>query len=126
MLHPNARRRMIWDLFALTMVLIDSLVLPYEMSFYMDKAEGPLFFIGMTFFTLDIILNFRTGYVVAGLPILDPLKVARCGVCHLRHGQKLIPNGENLLFKDTFNRKTGVWMSTCPRCQYTTVAVAMH
>ena len=57
---------------------------------------------------------------------LDPIKVARCGICHLRHGQKLVPNGENMLFKDAFDKKTGVWMSTCPRCQFRTVAVTMH
>lgn len=61
-LHPHSPKRLAWDVVSLFMVVIDSVVLPFQLAYYMDNDVDAWFVLGTIFFGSDIILNFFTGY----------------------------------------------------------------
>jgi hypothetical protein len=65
-LNPNYPARLAWDLNTMFLVMCDAMILPYQMSF--TDGESPALFdtiwliLTTTFFTIDIFMNFHTGY----------------------------------------------------------------
>jgi len=83
MLSPHSPRRAVWNVVTMFLLIYIAILLPYRLSFE-DEATGFMAYFEMfidLFFIVDIMINFRTGYLETGLSgtkeILDPRKVAR-------------------------------------------------
>lgn len=69
MVHPNSRYRLIWDTIALLMILTESVTVPLVVGFNVSEPDT-WFWLSTIFFTLDITLNFVTGYFRDGLLVM--------------------------------------------------------
>lgn len=79
MLHPKCRRRMAWDLLGMLLVLYDFVMLPMQ-AFPLGRGLMMLTmdWIGAVFWSLDIVVNFRTGvYDKRSFIDFSPCNVAR-------------------------------------------------
>lgn len=68
-IHPHHRYRMIWDIFALVLILIESVVIPLEICFQITVSIWWWYFT-TTFFFTDIVLNCITGFFERGILIM--------------------------------------------------------
>eukprot|EP00397_Hematodinium_sp_SG-2012_P016187 GEMP01016507.1.p1 GENE.GEMP01016507.1~~GEMP01016507.1.p1 ORF type:complete len:718 (+),score=105.64 GEMP01016507.1:304-2457(+) len=66
---PNSVSRTAWDVGCLFVVLIDSIIVPFQMAYMTDleEIEDLWFLIGFSVFALDICLNFFTGFIAGPL-----------------------------------------------------------
>ena len=84
MLHPNSRRRRIWDGITVCFVLYLCWMIPFQTAFGQQDAElGVASFhsiLDMWFF-LDILLNFRTGFIQYGELKMSPVEVFKHYAC---------------------------------------------
>ena len=63
--HPHARSKQFWDVYVAALILYSVIEVPYRVGFNVPARDGWLafgLFIDFCFF-IDIILNFRQGYV---------------------------------------------------------------
>jgi len=89
-INPNWGLRMMWDLFVILLVLVDAMVLPYQMA-YPSGTDEPSFidtfwlYLTTIFFAIDIFLNFMTAYPASindvdyepGKLVTNRIKIAR-------------------------------------------------
>ena len=76
-IDPSGKFRLPWDLFIMSLVLADMIILPLQIAFsVLDQAELYEYF-SNTMFILDIALNFHTGYYQHGEVIKDHKDIAR-------------------------------------------------
>eukprot|EP00440_Ansanella_granifera_P040497 gb/GFBE01043921.1/.p1 GENE.gb/GFBE01043921.1/~~gb/GFBE01043921.1/.p1 ORF type:complete len:774 (+),score=149.85 gb/GFBE01043921.1/:1-2322(+) len=64
-MSPNWVGRLVWDFSVIFLVLLDSMVLPYQLSFkagVQDSFDHFWFYLTTTLFALDVLLNFNTAY----------------------------------------------------------------
>lgn len=78
-IHPYDRFRRMYDMATVIWVLILVFFIPLEIGF--DWFEAPtgqkIFFMCLDFwFAIDILLNFRTGYIHHGTVVMDGKKIA--------------------------------------------------
>ena len=78
-IHPYDRFRRSFDLLTVIWVLLLVYHIPFEIGF--DWYETPknqkiLLTVLDLWFAVDIILNFRTGYLINGTVVMDPKKIA--------------------------------------------------
>jgi len=79
-IHPNGRFRSIFDMATVVWVLLLVFFIPFEVGFswYNPPYLQMLLMDLLDFwFALDIILNFRTGYIHHGTIIMKPEKITR-------------------------------------------------
>ncbi|KAL3805148.1 hypothetical protein HJC23_003376 [Cyclotella cryptica] len=79
-IHPYDRSRRLFDLATVLWVLILVFFIPIEIGF--DWFDPPswqkIMYATLDFwFAIDIILNFRTGYINRGTVVMDPKKISR-------------------------------------------------
>ncbi|CAJ1402793.1 unnamed protein product [Effrenium voratum] len=76
---PGGKRRAFWEALRMICVIIDILVIPLRF-FELPKndAVAPLSFSALAFWTLDIVVSFRTAYFEQGNLVLDSRAIA----CH--------------------------------------------
>jgi hypothetical protein len=88
MTKPDARWRVTWDVLALVFLLVQVLYIPFEISFVAGTEKSmPTAWIGFmtaidVFWVVDIVLNFRTGYLDSAtgrLELRPKLVAARYG-----------------------------------------------
>lgn len=78
-IHPYDRFRRTFDIATVFWVLLLVYFIPLEIGFDWYETPSPLkiLFVVLDFwFAIDIILNFRTGYVHHGTIVMDPKKIA--------------------------------------------------
>jgi len=79
MMHPQSRRRLIWDSVSVFMISVDMIMLP--MIYGMDISEVLevliVEWICTIFWSVDMIITFMTGYTVGPNVIMSPWKVAK-------------------------------------------------
>ena len=78
-IHPYDRSRRIFDMTTVIWVLLLVFFLPLEIGFDWYETvtwQKVLFTILDVWFALDIVLNFRTGFVNHGTVVMDPKKIA--------------------------------------------------
>ncbi len=78
-IHPYDRSRRIFDMTTVIWVLLLVFFLPLEIGFDWYETvtwQKVLFTILDVWFALDILLNFRTGFVNHGTVVMDPKKIA--------------------------------------------------
>lgn len=81
-LRPDSHARVYWDLLAVVALVYIALVTPVRIGFEVESKAGSFDFIFEQcldlFFLMDIVLNFRTGYLSKdGGVVLRPTKIAR-------------------------------------------------
>lgn len=69
--------RLIWDTFLFIFLLITMIVLPLELSFGILEDNLGFEYANLTIFTMDILLNFHTGYLKKGELITSHRLIAR-------------------------------------------------
>ena len=77
-LHPNGRFRRVFDIATVIWVLILVFMIPFEIGFsWYEVSSGQKIFLNLLdfWFAVDIILNFRTGYIHHGTIIMNPKKI---------------------------------------------------
>jgi hypothetical protein len=79
--HPYDRSRRIFDFATVIWVLLLVFFIPIEIGF--DWFDAPnwqkiIYTVLDFWFAVDIILNFRTGYINHGTVVMDPNKISRC------------------------------------------------
>jgi len=87
-LNPNWSGRLVWDLLVITLVMMDSIVLPFQMAYkngeVPDNFDRTWLWLTTSFFLSDIMLSFQTAYpagnrdvdVRPGKLIVDRMKIA--------------------------------------------------
>ena len=79
-MYPTSGRRFAWDGMSLALILFIAVELPFRLAFLFeqDTPVGWLIYDWFVLFAfaMDIVLNFRTGYVKDGLVVMDPRKIA--------------------------------------------------
>ena len=78
-INPYDPFRRTFDLATVVAVLLLVFFIPFEIGFvwYETPSAQKIFFVFLDFwFAMDIILNFRTGYVNHGTVVMDPKKIA--------------------------------------------------
>ncbi|CAJ1378372.1 unnamed protein product [Effrenium voratum] len=78
MIHPQSRRRLIWDSISVIMISLDMIMLPMIYGMNMeDMAEMlVLEWICTIFWSVDMAITFMTGYIRGPDVIMNPQKVA--------------------------------------------------
>ena len=79
-LHPNGNFRRIFDMVTVVWVLILAFTIPFEIGFswyFMPKSYKTFSSLLDCWFVLDIVLNFRTGYILHGTVVMDDAKITR-------------------------------------------------
>lgn len=74
-IHPNGRFRTMWNLVMTALILYSAVVVPMQLAFWNDfQSDGwrALNYVIDVVFILDIIVNFRTGFIVGGHYVNDP------------------------------------------------------
>jgi len=77
-LNPNGKFRSTFDMITVIWVLVLVFFIPFEIGFDWYKIPKPqkmVLTLLDVWFAIDIILNFRTGYIYHGTVIMDPKKV---------------------------------------------------
>ena len=76
--HPESSLRMCWDIVTAVFVLVLVWLVPFYVGF--DTWSSPTMStfsrVMDVWFLLDLVLNFRTGYVDHGATIMNPKKIA--------------------------------------------------
>lgn len=78
-IHPYDRSRRMFDMTTVIWVLLLVFFIPLEIGFdwYETKTWQKVLFTALDiWFALDIVLNFRTGYINHGTVVMDPKKIA--------------------------------------------------
>lgn len=78
-LHPNGRFRRIFDFVTVIWVLILVFIIPFEIGFsWYIAPKGQKLFLQLldVWFAIDIIMNFRTGYIQHGTIVMSQRKIA--------------------------------------------------
>jgi len=78
-IHPYDRSRRIFDMTTVIWVLLLVFFIPLEIGFDWYETvtwQKVLFTVLDVWFALDIVLNFRTGYINHGTVVMDPKKIA--------------------------------------------------
>jgi len=76
---PQSWGRFAWDIFLMVLTIFISFELPYRLAFEevtTDAFKVYDYFVDSVFF-LDIALNFRTGYILDGETIYDPVAIGK-------------------------------------------------
>ena len=79
-LHPNGKFRSIFDFFTVIWVLVLVYMIPFQIGFDWYKLtwlEKMMMNILDVWFGIDIVLNFRTGYIHHGTIIMDPKRIVK-------------------------------------------------
>ena len=79
-IHPNNRFRRTFDFITVVWVLYLVFFIPFEIGFdwfEMPKAQKLFLNLLDVWFAIDIILNFRTGYIQHGTIVMDSNKIIR-------------------------------------------------
>jgi hypothetical protein len=79
-LHPNGKFRSIFDFFTVFWVLVLVYMIPFQIGFDWYKLtwlEKMMMNILDVWFAIDIVLNFRTGYIHHGTIIMDPKRIVK-------------------------------------------------
>lgn len=76
MQHPNSIKRMTWDVIALLFIVMDCILLPMKFCFSIEPPSWSTWIFSV-FFTMDIVLNFNTGYFHGSILILRRSMVVR-------------------------------------------------
>lgn len=79
-LNPNGRFRRYFDLITVLWVMMLVLYIPFEIGFnwfIMPDRYHNFSTVLDIWFALDIVLNFRTGYIFHGTVVMDPDKIVR-------------------------------------------------
>jgi hypothetical protein len=79
-LHPNGKFRSIFDFFTVIWVLLLVYMIPFQIGFdwyELTKIEKTMMNLLDIWFAIDILLNFRTGYIHHGTIIMNPKKIVK-------------------------------------------------
>lgn len=79
-LHPNSKFRRTFDLFNVLWVLYLVFAIPFEVAFVWypyNKFKYAFHMFLDVWFGIDILLNFRTGYITHGTIVMNPEKIRR-------------------------------------------------
>lgn len=78
MMHPQARRRLIWDSVSVFMISVDMIMLPliYGMNISEVLEVVVVEWICTIFWSVDMVITFMTGYTMGPDVIMNPRKVA--------------------------------------------------
>ncbi|CAJ1344612.1 unnamed protein product [Effrenium voratum] len=84
-LHPGSLPHVCWDFVAVTFLLLDSILLPLNLAWEWPKETStPIgiallvhFLMSIVFWTLDIIMNFNTGFYQKGALISSKYEIAK-------------------------------------------------
>lgn len=76
MIHPNNLKRVAWDLLSLVMIVMECITLPLRLCFSITLPDT-MGYISTCFFTLDIALNFNTGFFHKELLIMRRDRISR-------------------------------------------------
>ncbi len=79
-MHPNGKFRSMFDFFTVIWVLLLVYMIPFQIGFdwyELTKYEKLLMNLLDIWFAIDIMLNFRTGYIHHGTIIMNPKKIVR-------------------------------------------------
>jgi len=79
-LHPNAKFRSTFDFVTVIWVLVLVYMVPFQIGFDWYKLSNfmkTLMHLLDLWFAVDILLNFRTGYIHHGTVIMDPKKIVK-------------------------------------------------
>ena len=77
-IHPNGIFRRVFDLITVVWVLLLVFFIPFLIGFYWyieSKPQKLFLSILDIWFGIDILLNFRTGYIYHGTIVMDPKKI---------------------------------------------------
>lgn len=66
---PNGSFKIVWDIFSLLFIVNESIIVPLSLCFEIDAGQV-IFWISTSFFTVDIVLNFFTGYFNDGVLVM--------------------------------------------------------
>lgn len=75
--QPDEIFIILWNVIGLLFVILNSLYVPFVLSFYFDDKETALALTVNGYFALNILVNFRTAYYSKGLLIIDQKRVFR-------------------------------------------------
>lgn len=72
MLYPDSYKRGVWDILSFLLILYQSIMLPFIMTFEPDMPNDIVYFdfIQDVFFLADIALNFQTGLFEKGILVM--------------------------------------------------------
>jgi hypothetical protein len=79
-IHPNNRWRRTFDMFTVVFVIYLLYKIPFDVAFgwYVNTSfENSISVLLDVWFTLDIILNFKTGYIKNGTAVMHQRKVTK-------------------------------------------------
>lgn len=79
-LHPNGKFRSIFDFVTVIWVLLLVYMIPFQIGFdwyELTKVEKVLMILLDIWFAIDILLNFRTGYIYHGTIIMNPKMIVQ-------------------------------------------------
>jgi len=81
-IHPEARRKVLWVFLGACLLAHDIIVLPLQLASVLPDDDSSNYFsrmqwVSIVFWTLDLILNFFTGFYREGLVELTPKVVAK-------------------------------------------------
>lgn len=79
-IHPNGLFRRGFDVFTVIWVLVLVFVVPFQIGFdwyELSKAQKTCLNLLDVWFAIDIVLNFRTGYICHGTVVLDGKKIVK-------------------------------------------------
>ncbi|CAE8652401.1 unnamed protein product [Polarella glacialis] len=78
--HPHSNARIFWNVAGAMLVFYDALTIPVIVGWEMSLDNGPLyamFLFALTFWILDLLLTFHTGYYERGILQMSPRAIAR-------------------------------------------------
>lgn len=84
-LHPQSTFRKQWDGITAVMVIFLCWYVPFQVTFpwwYAGSAMSIISFLMDLWFAIDLVLNFKTGYIAHGFIVMDPVKIRE----HYLHG----------------------------------------
>jgi hypothetical protein len=79
-LHPNGTFRRFFDFLTVAWVLYCVFIVPFQVGFdwyIMSKWEKAIMNILDIWFAIDILLNFRTGFISHGTVVMHPRRIAK-------------------------------------------------
>ena len=77
--EPDGTFRLIWDIVTMIFILYEMILIPFNLSFYVNSVDAltTISYVIDSFFIVDMLLSFNTGYYSKGNLVKDRGRIAR-------------------------------------------------
>jgi len=81
--HPEADLRIVWNLIGFVFIVFEAFLIPFYIAFDYEPTGIADMVIGVvnTYFMVDVVFSFCTGYSDVGVPVMDPRSIAARYAC---------------------------------------------